>query len=114
LPSSVEELVALLETARDIFLPPTLMKARFHIVDESSYEMEVEECFLARNTVKGRMARRYVCAVPERMVGWHEALGLPLRRRAAARSCTLVRGLGCRPRFEVLWAKVGRDGEKGR
>jgi hypothetical protein len=112
-PSTIEELVSLLETARDMFLPPPLMKVHFQIVDESSYEAEVEECFVARNAVKTRMARRYVCAVPDRLVGWHDALGLPLRRRPPARSCTLVRGLGCRPRFEVMWSKVGRDGAGG-
>lgn len=112
-PSSIEELVSLLETARDVFLPPPLMRVHFHIVDDSSYEMEVEECFVARNAVKTRMARHQVCAVPDRIIGWHEALGVPLRRRSRARSCTLVRGLGCRPRFEVMWAKVGRDGAGG-
>jgi len=112
-PSTIEELVSLLETARDVFLPPPLMKIHFHVVDDSSYEMEVEECFVARNAVKTRMARHHVCAVPDRIVGWHEALGVPLRRRSPARSCTLVRGLGCRPRFEVMWTKVGRDGTGG-
>lgn len=112
-PSSIEELVSLLEAARDVFLPPPLMTAHFHIIDDSSYEMEIEECFVARNAVKTRMARGYVCAVPDRIAGWHEALGLPIRRRPPARSCTLVRGLGCRPRFEVMWTKAGRDGAGG-
>jgi hypothetical protein len=112
-PSSIEELVSLLETARDLYVPPPLMKVRFHIVDDSSYEIELEECFVARHVVKTRMARKYLCAVPERVVGWHEALGLPLRKRPPALSCTLVRGLGCRRLFQVQWTKVGRDGDKG-
>jgi hypothetical protein len=111
-PSSIEELVSLLETARDLYLPPPLMKVRLRIVDHSSYEVEIEECFVARHVVKARMARHYLCAVPERVVGWHEALGLPVRKRPPALSCTLVRGLGCRRLFEVRWAKVGRDGDR--
>lgn len=112
-PSNIEELVALLETARDLHVPPPLMKVQFRIVDDSSYEMELEECFVARNVVKARMARHYLCAVPERLVGWHEALGLPLRKRPPAISCTLVRGLGCRRLFAFRWTKVGRDGAGG-
>jgi hypothetical protein len=112
-PSTIEELVSLLETARDLYVPPPLMKVQFHIVDDSSYEIELEECFVARHVVKTRMARKYLCAVPERVVGWHEALGLPLRQRPPALSCTLVRGLGCRRLFQVQWTKVGRDGDKG-
>lgn len=112
-PSTIEELVSLLETARDVFLPPPVMQTRFRIVDESTYEVEVEECFMAQNAVKTRMARRQVCAVSDRILGWHEALGLPPRRRSPVRSCTLVRGLGCRPVFEVAWTKAGRDGDRG-
>lgn len=111
-PSSIQELVSLLETARDLYVPPPLMELHFRIVDDSSYEMELEECFVARNVVKGRMARRYLCAVPERVAGWHEALGLPLRQKPPALSCTLVRGLGCRRLFQVKWTKAGRDGDK--
>lgn len=111
-PSSIQELVSLLETARDLYVPPPLMEVRFRIVDDSSYEIELEECFVARNVVKARMARRYLCAVPERVVGWHEALGLPLRQKPPALSCTLVRGLGCRRLFQVRWTKAGRDGDK--
>jgi hypothetical protein len=113
-PSSVEEMVSLLEAARDLYLPPPLMSVHFRVVNDSSYEMEVDECFLARNAVKRRMARDYLCAIPERIVGWHEALGLPLRRRPPAVSCTLVRGLGCRRTFEIAWGKAGRDGAAGR
>jgi hypothetical protein len=112
-PSSIEELVSLLETACDLYLPPPLMTVHFHIVDDSSYEMELEECFVARHVVKAGMARHYLCTVPERVVGWHEAIGLPLRQRPPALSCTLVRGLGCRRLFEVQWAKAGRDGARG-
>jgi len=112
-PSSIEELVSLLETARDLYVPPPLMKAHFHIVDDSSYEVELEDCFVARRVVKTGMARHYLCTVPERVVGWHEALSLPLRQRPRALSCTLVRGLGCRRLFEVQWAKVGRGGDRG-
>ena len=112
-PSSVEELVSLLETARDLYVPPPLMKVEFHIVDDSSYEIELDECFVARHVVKARMARQYLCAVPERIAGWHEALGLPLKQRPPALSCTLVRGLGCRRLFEIRWTKAGRDGDKG-
>jgi hypothetical protein len=111
-PSSIQELVSLLETARDLYVPPPLMELHFRIADDSSYEMEVEECFVARNVVKARVARRYMCAVPERVVGWHEALGLPLRQKPPALSCTLVRGLGCRRLFQVRWTKAGRDGDK--
>jgi hypothetical protein len=111
-PSGIEELVSLLETARDLYLPPPLMKVRFRIVDDSSHEMELEECFVARHVVKVGMARHYLCAVPERVSGWHDALGLPLRQRPPAVSCTLVRGLGCRRLFEVQWTKVGRDGPR--
>jgi hypothetical protein len=112
-PSSIEELVSLLETARDLYVPPPLMKVHFRVVDDSSYGIELEECFVARNVVKARMARQYVCAVFERVVGWHEALGLPLRQRPPALSCTLVRGLGCRRLFEVQWTKASRDGARG-
>lgn len=111
-PSSIQELVSLLESARDLYVPSPLMDLHFHIVDDSSYEIEVEECFVARRVVKARMARRYLCAVPERVVGWHEALGLPLRQKPPALSCTLVRGLGCRRLFQVKWSKAGRDGDK--
>ena len=113
-PASIQELVSLLEKARDLFVPPPLMELHFRIVDDSSYEIELEECFVARNVVKARMARRYLCAVPERVVGWHEALGLPLRQKPPALSCTLVRGLGCRRLFQVKWTKAGRDGDKGK
>jgi hypothetical protein len=112
-PSTIEELVSLLETARDLYVPPPLMKVEFRIVDDSSYEIELDECFVARHVVKARMARHYLCAVPERIAGWHEALGLPLRQRPPALSCTLVRGLGCRRQFQVQWTKAGRDGDKG-
>jgi len=112
-PSSIEELVSLLETARDLYVSSPLMEAHFHVVDESSYEMELEECFVARHVVKAGMARHYLCPVPERVAGWHDALGLPLRRRPPAVSCTLVRGLGCRRQFEFEWARARRDGARG-
>ena len=79
-----------------------------------SYEVEVKDCFVAHNVVKTGMARHYLCVVPERVVGWHEALGLPLRQRPPALSCTLVRGLGCRRLFEVQSAEAeSRDSDRG-
>ena len=82
-------------------------------MQDQHYEVELQDRFVARDMVKAGMARHYLCAVPERVVGWHEALGLPLRQRPPALSCTLVRGLGCRRLFEVQWTKAGRDGDRG-
>jgi hypothetical protein len=109
-PSSIQELVSLLEKARDLYVPAPLMELHFRIVDDSSYEIELEECFVARAVVKARVARRYLCAVPE---GWSAGTrpGRPATKPPAL-SCTLVRGLGCRRLFQVKWAKAGRDGDK--
>jgi len=96
-PTTVQELVQVIETAFRFFAPPPLTQLEIRVVDDHSYETWMKRCFIHDNVSKAGIAPFYVCAALDRIQGWHEALGLPLAEEPPAVACAKVQGGECRP-----------------
>jgi hypothetical protein len=96
-PTTVQELVQVMEVAFRVFAPPPLTQLEFRVVDDHSYEGWMKRCFIHDNIVKAGIAPFYVCAAHDRIQGWHDALGLPLAAEPPALPCAKVQGRECRP-----------------
>ena len=48
------------------------------------------------NITKAGIAEHYVCAVFDRVAGWHDAIGLPLAEEPPALPCAKSQGKECR------------------
>jgi len=100
--SGVDEALQLYDAGRDLYVPPTMMDAGVSDVTDDSYEVTFHRCFVAENIVRAGIADTYLCAVFDRIEGWHDAWGMPLAERMPARTCALAAGRPCRQRFTVL------------
>ena len=69
---------------------------RVERLDDRSYEVSFQRCFVQENITKAGIADHYVCAVFDRVAGWHDALGLPLDEEPAALPCAKAQGKECR------------------
>lgn len=95
--ASVDAALDLLRAGLDLYIGPTLMDMDLRRVDDSSYEVTVNDCFIARNIQKAGIADTYECAVWDRVQGYHEALGQSLADgQLAAVPCARARGQECR------------------
>ena len=86
---------------RDLYVPGSLMDANVGAVAEDAYEVTLRRCFVHENIVRAGIAATYVCAVFDRIQGWHDAWGLPLADDPPARTCALAAGQECRQRLAV-------------
>jgi hypothetical protein len=95
-PTTVQELVPVVEAAFALFAPPPLTRLQIRVVDDHSYETWVKRCFIHDNVTKAGTADSYVCAAFDRIQGWHDALGLPLAEEPPTLPCAKVQGQECR------------------
>jgi hypothetical protein len=96
-PTTVQELVQVIEVGFRFFVTPPLTQAEFRVVDGHSYEAWMKRCFIYDNVRKAGIAPSYACAAFDRIQGWHEALGVPMAEEPPARLCPKVQGGECRP-----------------
>jgi len=101
MPTTVRELVQVIEVAFRVFAPPPLTQLEIRIVDDYSYEGWMKRCFIHDNITKAGIAPFYDCAAPDRIQGWHDALGLPLAEEPPPMRCPKVQGLECRPVLRI-------------
>jgi hypothetical protein len=95
-PTTVQELVQVIEVGFHFFAPPPRTRLEIRVVDEHSYETWMKRCFIHDNVRKAGIAPFYVCAAFDRIQGWHDALGLPLAEEPPAVACAKVQGQECR------------------
>ncbi|MCJ7510160.1 MAG: DUF6125 family protein [Dehalococcoidia bacterium] len=95
-PTTVQELVQVIEAGFRFFVPPPLTQAEFRAVDDHSYEGWMKRCFIHDNITKAGIGSFYICAALDRIQGWHEALGVPMVEEPPARLCPKVQGGECR------------------
>ena len=90
------EFLALFGAAASVFVPRSMMEYEVKRTDDRSYEVSFQRCFVHENITKAGIAEHYVCAVFDRVAGWHDALGLPLAEEPPALPCALAQGKECR------------------
>jgi len=95
-PTTVQELVRVIEAAFRLFTPPPLMELEIRVVDDRSWEGWMKRCFIYDNIRKAGIGPFYVCAATDRIQGWHEALGVPLAEEPPALRCPKIEGRECR------------------
>jgi hypothetical protein len=100
-PTTVQELVQVVEVAFRVFAPPPLTQLEIRVVDDHSYEAWIKRCFIHENVTKAGIAPLYDCAAGDRLQGWHDALGLPLAEEPPPVRCPKVQGQECRPVLRV-------------
>ena len=93
--SGVEEMVRFVDGGCRLLIGP-LMEFEIRAVDDRSYEATFHRCFVHENIVKAGVAQSYVCAVFDRLQGWHDAADLPLTEDVAALPCAKAEGRECR------------------
>jgi hypothetical protein len=95
-PTTVQELVQVVEAAFRIFVPPPLTQLEIRVVDDHCYEVWIKRCYIHENVTKAGIAVLYDCAAGDRLQGWHDILGLPLVEEPQPRPCPKVQGRECR------------------
>ena len=95
-PTTVQELVPVIEPAFSLFTPPPLLDLEVRVVDDRSWEGWMKRCFIHDNVVQAGIGASYVCAAIDRIWGWHDALGLPLADKPPAFRCPKLEGRDCR------------------
>ncbi len=96
-PTTVQELVQVVEAAFRIFVPPPLHQLEIRAVDDHSYEVWIKRCYIYENVTKAGIAPLYDCAAGDRLQGWHDILGLPLTEELPPMRCPKVQSRECRP-----------------
>ncbi len=104
--SSLEELVRLFDAGIRILVPPPAMEVKGKVIDERSYEISLGRCYVHENVVRAGIGEGYVCAVFDRVHGWHEAMNLPLAEELPALPCAKVQGRECRRVLTVQLPKA--------
>jgi limonene-1,2-epoxide hydrolase len=94
--ADLDEFLHVFDVAASVFVPRSLMEFEVKRVDDRSYEVAFERCFVHENITKAGIAEHYVCAVFDRVAGWHDALGLPLADEPPALPCAKSQGKECR------------------
>jgi hypothetical protein len=93
--SDVEEMIRFVDTSVRLIVG-SLMEFEIRALDDRSYEGIFHRCFVHENIVKAGVAQSYVCAVFDRLQGFHEAANLPLTEEIAALPCAKAEGRECR------------------
>ena len=87
----------ILPGGRALYVAPPRMEMDLRKVDERSYEVTVNDCFVHTNIAKAGITGTYECAVWDRVQGYHEALGQSLEQgQLPATTCVRARGQECR------------------
>ena len=95
--SHIEQLLAFIDTGRNVYVAEPLMEIDFRPINDRSYEVELRNCFVSTNVAKAGIADQYECAVFDRLGGWHLALGRPLTDQSIpSTTCVKARGEACR------------------
>ena len=90
-------MLELLQGGLALYVAPPLMEMDLRKVDERSYEVTVNDCFVHTNIAKAGITGTYECAVWDRVQGYHEALGQSLEQgQLPATTCVRARGQECR------------------
>jgi hypothetical protein len=96
-PENVEEFLGFLRGGLDLYVAPPLMDMDMRQIDDRSYEVTVNDCFVHTNIAKAGITETYECAVWDRVQGYHEALGQSLAEgQLPATTCMRARGQECR------------------
>ncbi len=94
---SVEEFLEFLGSGLDLYVAAPLMDMDIRKIDERSYEVTVNDCFVHTNIAKAGITDTYECAVWDRVQGYHEALGQSLEDgQLPGATCVRARGEECR------------------
>lgn len=94
---NVEEFLEFLKSGLDLYVAPPLMDMDIRKIDERSYEVTVNDCFVHTNIAKAGITDAYECAVWDRVQGYHEALGQSLEDgQLTGAICVRARGQECR------------------
>lgn len=83
------------------FVPPPLMEFSVEGIDARACEICIHRCFVHESVVRAGCGADYVCAVFDRIRGWHEGLNLPLAGEPPALPCAKVQGRPCRRRLTI-------------
>ncbi len=94
--ADLDEFLAVFDIAASVFVPRSLMEGELTRLDDRSYDVSFQRCFVHENITKAGIADHYVCAVFDRVAGWHDALGLPLAEEPPALPCAKAQGKECR------------------
>jgi hypothetical protein len=92
------------------------MEFGLEIVDERTYEVRLERCFVHESIVRAGLGDSYICAVFDRIHGWHEGLNLFLAEAPQGLPCARAAGRECRRRLRVRSVSgdaAGRDPAPG-
>ena len=94
--STLTEMAQLIEAGRRILFPQPGMEIELKITDPKSYEVAFQRCFVHEKIARAGIGPGYVCAVFDRLQGWHEGLNLPLAEELPALACAKLQGKECR------------------
>jgi len=92
----LDEFLRFFQAVRRILVPSPDTGIQLRVVDDRSYELTVERCFVHESVVRAGNPEGYVCAVFDRIAGWHDGAGLPLAEEPPARPCAKAAGRACR------------------
>jgi len=91
----LEGFLRFFEATRRVLIPPPT-EARLEVIGERSYAITVERCFVHESVVRAGNPDGTLCAVFDRIAGWHDGAGLPLAEEPPARPCEKAAGRECR------------------
>jgi len=92
----LDEYLRFFEACRRILVPSPGTEIQLKVLDDRSYEITVERCFVHESVVRAGNPEGYVCAVFDRIAGWHDGAGLPLAEEPQALPCAKTAGRECR------------------
>ena len=93
--STAGEMIQLFNTGLRLLIGP-LMEYEGRALNDHTFELVVHRCFIHENVVRASIGESYVCAVLDRLQGWHDALGLSLTEEPPALPCAKLQGQECR------------------
>ncbi|MGH7893948.1 MAG: DUF6125 family protein [Candidatus Binatia bacterium] len=106
------DVLAFFDVAAHLLAPVPLMEFWLEVVDECTYDVRLERCFVHESIVRAGLADAYVCAVFDRIYGWHEGLNLPLTEEPEGLPCARAAGRECQRRL-CLRSASGDAADRG-
>jgi len=96
MPQGLDEFLPLFEILSRILVPVPETQARLKVLDERTYEITIDRCFVHQSVARAGNPEGYLCAVFDRIAGWHDGAGLPLAAEPPALPCAKAVGRECR------------------
>ena len=93
--STLTEMAQLIEAGRRFLFPQPGMEIELQVLDPKSYEVAFQRCFVHEKIARAGIGPSYVCAVFDRLAGWHDGLNLPLTEEFPALACARFQGKEC-------------------